>query len=217
MMKNAKFLADAPKSSAMTDLVPPERLNTPAPQTLDLLLTRRSGSAKAMTGPGPDAGQLRTILTAATRVPDHGKLTPWRFITFTGDARGRFGAELARLFKEAHPAAIDEILALERRRFERAPVVIAVISRAEGNAKVPEWEQVLSAGAVCMTINLAAHALGFAASWLTEWPAYDDRVKDVLGLDAKERVAGFIYLGTPAAPLEDRPRPALETVVTAWS
>ena len=200
----------------MTDLIPPDRLNAPAPQTLDLLLTRRSGSAKAMTGPGPDADQLRTILTAATRVPDHGKLAPWRFITFTGDARGRFGAELARLFKETNPNAIDEILALERRRFERAPVVIAVVSRAEGNAKVPAWEQELSAGAVCMTINLAAHAMGFVASWLTEWPAYDERVKEVLGLAAKERVAGFIYLGKPAAPLEDRPRPALDAVVTAW-
>ena len=215
-MKNAKFLAGAPKSPAMTDLIPPDRLNTPAPQTLDLLLTRRSGSAKAMTAPGPDAEQLRTILTAATRVPDHGKLTPWRFITFTGEARGRFGAELARLFREANPNAIDEIVALERRRFERAPVVVAVISRANGNPKVPEWEQVLSAGAACMTINLAAHAMGYAASWLTEWPAYDARVAEVLGLTGNERVAGFIYLGTPAAALEDRPRPALDTVVTAW-
>ncbi len=200
----------------MIPLVPPERLNTPAPEALDLLLTRRSGSAKAMTGPGPDADQLKTILTAATRVPDHGKLTPWRFITFQGDARGRFGAQMAKLFREANPNAIEEILAFEARRFERAPVVIAVISRAEGNAKVPEWEQVLSAGAVCMALNLAAHALGFTASWLTEWPAYDARVKSVLGLSEKERVAGFIYLGTPAVPLEDRPRPALETIVTAW-
>ncbi len=200
----------------MTELIPPERLNTPAPRTLDLLLTRRSGSAKAMTGPGPDEAQLRTILTAASRVPDHGKLTPWRFITFTGDARARFGARMADLFREKNPDVIDEIVALEARRFERAPVVVAVISSARGNAKVPEWEQVLSAGAVCMTLALAAHALGFAASWLTEWHAYDERVKPVLGLSEHEKIAGFIYLGTPAVPLEDRPRPPLERVVTAW-
>ncbi|MFT3811544.1 MAG: nitroreductase [Micropepsaceae bacterium] len=200
----------------MTALIPAERLNTPAPDALKLLLTRRSGSAKAMTGPGPSPEQLDVILTAATRVPDHGKLTPWRFITFQGDARGRFGAELARLFREKNPDAIDEIVALEAKRFERAPVVVAVISRALGNAKVPEWEQVLSAGASCMALNLAAHALGFTASWLTEWPSYDERVKPLLGLADHERVAGFIYLGMPAAPLEDRPRPALETIVTAW-
>jgi len=200
----------------MTSPVLPERLNTPAPQALELLLTRRSGSPKAMTGPGPDAGQLRTILTAATRVPDHGKLTPWRFITLQGEARGRFGAELARLFKESNPAAIDEILASEARRFERAPVVVAVVSRAEGNAKVPEWEQQLSSGAACTMLLLAAHALGFTAAWYTEWPAYDARVKPVLGLSEKERIAGFIYIGMPAIPLEDRPRPALETIVTAW-
>lgn len=201
----------------MTDLIPAARLNTPAPQTLDLLLTRRSGSAKAMTGPGPDAAQLEVILTAASRVPDHGKLAPWRFITFTGDARTRFGSEMARLFRDANPGAIDEIVALEARRFERAPVIVAVVSRARGNAKVPEWEQVLSAGAACMTLSLAAHALGFAASWLTEWHAYDERVKPVLGLSAEERIAGFIYLGTPAAPLEDRPRPPLEAIVTPWA
>lgn len=201
----------------MTDLIPPDRLNTPSPSTLDLLLTRRSGSAKAMTGPGPDAAQLQTILTAATRVPDHGKLTPWRFITFTGEGRTRLGEHTARIFKETNPEAIDEIIASERRRFERAPVVIAVISRAQGNAKVPEWEQVLSAGAVCTTIVLATHALGFTASWLTEWTAFDERVNAVLGLAGHERIAGFIYLGTPAVPLEDRPRPALDTIVTAWT
>lgn len=197
-------------------LIPPDRLNTPAPQTLDLLLTRKSGSPKAMTGPGPDADQLRTILTAASRVPDHGKLTPWRFITFRGEARGRFGAELARLFKAANPDAIPEILAAEARRFERAPVVVAVVSRAEGNPKVPEWEQQMSAGAACTMMLLAAHALGFTPAWYTEWPAYDARVKEVLGLSEKERIAGFIYIGMPANPLEDRPRPALETIVTAW-
>lgn len=200
----------------MTRILPTDQLNRRDADALTLLQTRRSGSAKAMTAPGPDEDQLTTILEAATRVPDHGKLTPWRFIVFRGEARAAFGEELARLFREANPSAIDEIVALERGRFLRAPVVVAVISRAAGNAKVPEWEQVLSAGAVCMNLALATHALGFAASWLTEWPAFDERVKPLLGLTGPERVAGFIYLGTPAAPLEDRPRPALETIVEVW-
>ena len=184
---------------------------------LNLLLSRRSGSAKAMTAPGPDAAQLDAILTAATRVPDHGKLTPWRFVVFEGEARAAFGEKLATLFAEANPSAIPELVDLERRRFLRAPTIVAVISRALGNAKVPEWEQVLSAGAVCMNLLLATHALGLTGSWLTEWPSYDERVRPLLGLAAREKIAGFVYLGTPAAPLEDRPRPALETVVTRWT
>lgn len=201
----------------MTNLPSPDRLNVPAPQTLDLMLTRRSGSAKAMRGPGPDGPQLETILRAATRVPDHGKLAPWRFIVFQGEARAVFGERIAVLFREKLPDAIPELVEAERRRFLRAPVVVAVVSRAEGNAKVPEWEQILSAGAVCMNLLLAAHALGFAGSWVTEWLGYDEQVKPVLGLGEKERIAGFIYLGTPAVPLEDRPRPALETIVKYWT
>ncbi|BCW88289.1 Putative NAD(P)H nitroreductase YdjA [Alphaproteobacteria bacterium SO-S41] len=196
---------------------PPDRLNVTDAGTLGLLLSRRSGSAKAMTAPGPDAAQLELILTAATRVPDHGKLTPWRFVVFEGEARAAFGEKLAALFAAANPTAIPEIVELERRRFLRAPTIVAVISRALGNAKVPEWEQVLSAGAVCMNLLLATHAQGLTGSWLTEWPSYDERVRPLLGLAAHERVAGFVYLGTPAAPLEDRPRPPLETIVTRWT
>lgn len=200
----------------MRPLLPPERLNQRDAGALALLLTRRSGSAKAMGAPGPDAAQVETILSAATRVPDHGKLTPWRFIVFEGAARAVFGDHLASLFREANPTAIDELIEAERRRFLRAPVVVAVVSKAQGNAKVSEWEQVLSAGAVCMTMLNAAHALGFAGSWITEWYAYDERVRPLLGLAPHERTAGFIYLGTPSVPLEDRPRPELDSVVTYW-
>ena len=195
----------------------PARLNVADGGPLDLLLTRRSGSAKAMTAPGPDAAQLDTILTAATRVPDHGKLAPWRFILLEGEARAQFGQRAAEVFRARHPDAIPELVALEEKRFLRAPTVVVVVSRAEGNAKVPEWEQVLSAGASAMTMLLAAHALGFAGSWLTEWLAYDDAVKPLLGLAPRERIAGFVYLGTPAAPLEDRPRPPLDTIVSRWT
>ena len=197
-------------------MLPPDRLNAPAPQAVDLLLSRRSGSAKAMTGPGPTPEQLDLILTAASRVPDHGKLTPWRFIVFGGEDRARFGDHLARLFRDANPQAIDELVEAERRRFLRAPTVVGVVSRAVGNPKTPEWEQVLSAGAACMALSLATHALGYTTSWLTEWYAYDERVRPLLGLEPHERMAGFVYLGTPAIPLEDRPRPALETIVTRW-
>jgi nitroreductase len=201
----------------MTGPQDPAPLNVTDAGALALLLSRRSGSAKAMTAPGPDPAQLDTILTAASRVPDHGKLAPWRFIVFEGEARAAFGARLAELFAAANPDAIPELVDLERHRFLRAPTIVAVVSRAAANAKISEWEQVLSAGAACLNLSLAAHALGFAASWLTEWPAYDDRVRPLLGLAAHERIAGFIYLGTPAVPLEERPRPALEAIVTRWS
>lgn len=201
----------------MRPLLSPDELNSLTKSTLDLLLTRRSGSAKAMTGPGPTDEQLASILSAASRVPDHGKLTPWRFIVFQGATREAFGRHLAELFQQANPSAIEELVAAERNRFLRAPVVVGVVSQALGNAKVPEWEQILSAGAVCMTLLLATHAQGLTGSWLTEWYAYDERIRPILGLQPHERMAGFIYLGTPAIPLEDRPRPTLDSVVTNWT
>jgi nitroreductase len=188
-------------------------LNRPAPDTIGLLLTRRSGSAKTMTGPGPDAEQLRTILTAAARVPDHGKLFPWRFIVFEGHARARFGDILAECLTATETVS-DERLALERARFLRAPVVVAVISRLREGIPIPTWEQELSAGAVCQTMLIAATALGFVANWLTEWPAYNPLVAERLGLAAGERIAGCIYIGTPAVPLEERVRPDPDKIVT---
>jgi nitroreductase len=190
-------------------------LNRPAPGTIDLLLTRRSGSAKAMTGPGPGAEELRTILTAAARVPDHGKLFPWRFIIFEGDARARFGEVLAECLKAGEPAS-EERLAMERGRFLRAPVVVAVISRVREGIPIPEWEQQLSSGAVCQTMLIAATALGYVANWITEWPAYNPLVSERLGLQAGERIAGCIYIGNPALPLEERVRPDLDKLVTQF-
>jgi nitroreductase len=193
----------------------PAELNKAAPEALDLMLSRRSGSAKAMTGPGPDPEQLRRILAAAVRVPDHGKLAPWRFIVFEGEGRSRMGALLADVVareKDASPARIAE----ERGRFLRAPVVIGVVSRLREQIAIPVWEQELSAGAVCQNILLAAHALGFVGSWVTQWCAYHAEVLERLGLKPGEKMAGYIYLGRPAAPLEDRPRPDIDALVTRF-
>lgn len=190
-------------------------LNRPVPGAIDLLLTRRSGSAKAMTGPGPDAEELRTILAAAVRVPDHGKLFPWRFILFEGGARARFGEILAECLKVSEETT-QERLAMERARFLRAPVVVAVISRVREGIPIPVWEQQLSAGAVCQTMLIAATSLGFVANWLTEWPAYNPLVAQRLGLQEGERVAGFVYIGKSAQPLEERVRPDLDKLVTRF-
>jgi len=183
---------------------------------LALLKTRKSGSAKAMGEPGPTPEQLSEILAIAVRVPDHGKLTPWRFILFSGEARARFGAILADRWKTLHTDHGAESLAFQRDLFTRAPMVLAVISRAAPHPKIPEWEQLLSSAAVCQNIVLAASAMGIGAQWQTDWPAYDAEVFKAMGLAPHERVSGFIYLGTPTAPLEERPRPDPATLLTRW-
>ena len=181
---------------------------------MGLLLTRRSGSAKAMKAPGPTAPTLRRLLEAASRAPDHGKLFPWRFIIFEGDARAQMGTLLAECLSanEATPERVSQ----EKGRFLRAPVVVAVVSRVREAIPIPEWEQMLSAGAVCQNLLVAAHAEGFVASWITEWCAYHPRVKEKLGLKPGERIAGFVYIGTSAVPLEERVRPDLDSLVTRF-
>lgn len=180
-----------------------------------LLQHRRSAPVPLLAAPGPTLDQIETLLTVATRVPDHGKLSPWRLILFSGDGRDRAGAVIAKVFAEANPAADDKRLAIESNRFS-APLVVAVISRAERHFKVPEWEQVLSSGAVCMNLTVAANAMGFATAWLTEWYAYDRRILERFGLSANQKVAGFIHIGTAPGPREDRPRPALADLVTTF-
>ncbi|HJW39624.1 MAG TPA: nitroreductase [Rhizomicrobium sp.] len=191
-------------------------LNRPAPGALDLLLTRRSGSAKTMTGPGPSAAQLKAILTAAARVPDHGKLFPWRFIVFEGEGRKRMGGLLADVLRETEPQVTEERLDMERNRILRAPVIVAVVSRVRESIPIPEWEQILSAGAVCQNLLIASHALGFVANWITEWCAYHPLVRDRLGLKSGERIAGFVYIGHPAQPLEERVRPDMTKIVSRF-
>jgi nitroreductase len=184
--------------------------------TLDLLLARRSVSANALAEPGPNAAQLELILTAALRVPDHKKLVPWRFLLFQGEARGAFGKILAEVCaaEENDPGAFR--LETEAQRFLRAPLVIAVISRVVKNPAAPDWEQILSAGAACQNLILAATALGFGAQWITEWYGYSPGIRRALGLADNERVAGFVYIGTPKEKPEERERPKLADIVAPW-
>lgn len=182
---------------------------------LDYLLKRRSASAQDLHAPGPSSEELERILTAAVRVPDHGKLAPWFFIILQREGSVQAGAKLRAIFKSENPEASEERLAIEDTRFSRSPVVVAVVSRMRKGNK-PLWEQILSAGAVGMTLSLAAHASGYGAAWVTEWPAFHPAFKAYLGLDARDHIAGFIHLGTPGAVPEDRPRPALSSVVTHW-
>lgn len=188
--------------------------NHPAPHAIDLLLSRRSGSAKAMKEPGPSPKQLAQILQAGSRAPDHGKLFPWRFIVFEGKGRERAGDILAQVMEAEGER--DKQVEEERGRFLRAPVVIGVISAAREQHKIPVWEQELSAGAVCQNILIAATALGFVGNWLSEWYAYHPIVKQTLGLKAGERIAGFIYIGTPKDELEERPRPDMDAIVSVF-
>jgi nitroreductase len=187
------------------------------PDALQLLKTRRSVKPMELTGPPPSDAEIDSMLSIASRVPDHGKLTPWRFIVFSGDARVSAGDVIAAAFKANRADATPEQIEFERHRLARAPLVIAVVSRAAPHVKIPEWEQQLSAGASAMNLVNAAHAMGYAASWITEWYAYDRGVLDALGLGPNERMAGFVHIGRPAKPPEDRDRPKLDTIVTRYS
>ena len=184
--------------------------------TIDLLKTRRSAPALSLVEPGPTPAELETLLTAASRVPDHGKLAPFRFILFQGEGRTRAGEIIAEVFAAAHSEADADQLRVERKRLALAPLVVAVVSRAGPHEKIPEWEQVLTSGAVCMNLIIAANALGFATVWLTEWYAYDRAVLDRLGLAANEKIAGFIHIGRNPMPRDDRPRPALADIVATF-
>jgi nitroreductase len=186
------------------------------PDTIELLKTRRSVKPMELRAPGPSAAEIDTLLTIASRVPDHGKLAPWRFIVFEGPARHTAGRKIAEIFRTKNPQATADQIEFECNRLARAPLVIAVVSRAGPHVKIPEWEQILSSGAAATNLVIAANALGFAASWLTEWYAYDRGVLEALGLAANEKIAGFVHIGTPVTSPGDRPRPALSAVVSRY-
>jgi len=182
----------------------------------DYLLARRSTGMAFLKEPGPTAAQLEQILTIGTRVPDHGKITPWRLVIIEGEARQLAGEKLAEITARRNPDLDEASLEIERQRFLPAPLTIGVISAPKDHPKVPEFEQLLSAGNVAFNLLHAAHALGFGATWVTRWYAFDDEAAAMLGARAGERFVGFVHIGTPTAAIEDRPRPVLADIVSHW-
>jgi len=185
--------------------------------SLDSLNQRRSAPSRQLDEPGPDAAQLDKLLHAAIRVPDHGKLVPFRLLAIRGDARARLGATLIELRLRKQPDIAPSALDKDRERFNHAPLIIAVIARIEReHPKIPAQEQLLSAGCVAYNLLLGAQALGFGAQWLTGWAAYDRDVAVLLGLAANERVIAFVHIGTPREPPPERNRPAVDEVFSEW-
>jgi nitroreductase len=186
-----------------------------SPETLALLARRRSTKIAHFTDPGPSGDEIDEILRLAARVPDHGKLGPWRFVVIAGDGRGRAGQALADVI--ASDAGVDDAqLSAARQTFARAPVCVMVVSAASAHPKIPEWEQQLSAGAACFAMLLSAHAMGYAGCWLTGWPVYDARARAALGLAEHERIAGFIHLGSAAEQPTERVRADVKSRVSRY-
>ena len=185
-------------------------------QTIELLLTRRSVPPRLLSIPAPTSEEVATLLTIASRVPDHGRAVPWRFITFTAAGAVALGESIAAIYSDEHPDAPEATLEAERNRLLRAPLVIAVVSSVREHPKAPEWEQILSAGAAAMSLVIAANAMGYGANWHTEWYAYNRSVLTELGLSDNERIAGFVHIGTALERPQDRPRPSLDEVVTQY-
>ncbi len=191
----------------------PTPFGQPSPQTLALLAQRRSSSPKSLAAPAPSSEELQTLLRLAARVPDHGKLFPWRFIILQGEAKAQLVRRYEALAKD-RPDPDKAGGALFKLR--APPMAVVVVSRVLEN-HIPSWEQLLSAGACCQTLVIAATAMGYGANWITDWYSYDPRATALMGLDAKEQVAGVVLLGTPTeAPLE-RVRPDVEAITTVWA
>lgn len=184
---------------------------------LHALATRASTPSRLLAAPGPDRSTLQAMLALALRVPDHGKLAPWRYLVIEGEARETLSAALVQRFLEREPGATEAAIAKERQRFLHAPVIVTVIARTTPNHKIPVQEQLLSAGAVCFQLLLAAQAHGYGAQWLTGWAAYDPGIARQLGLTEHESVIGFLHLGTAREPGPERPRPALADHLAWWT
>ena len=186
------------------------------PALRDYLLTRRSVGQAFLAEPAPTGDDLKTLLTIATRVPDHGKLAPWRLVLFSGEARAAAGEKLAEIARRKRPELDEAGLDIERRHFLPAPLVIGVVSTAKPHVKIPEFEQLLSAGNVAFNLVHGAYALGYAATWITRWYTFDSDAALALGAKEGERFVGFVHIGTPTTTIEDRPRPDLAEIVTEW-
>ena len=186
-------------------------------EALAALDARRSVPAKQLDAPGPDDATLLRMLRSASRVPDHGKRVPFRFLRIAGADRDALGERLAARSLERDPGIGEGALDKDRRRFSHAPLVIVVVAVLDPqDTKIPEVERLLTAGSVCFALLQAAQALGFGGSWLSGWPAYDPDVLALLGLDTNERVAGFIHIGTPRIEAPERERPDPATLLTDW-
>jgi nitroreductase len=183
--------------------------------TLTLLETRRSARPRDLVGPGPGPAELRRILEIALRSPDHGKLHPWRFVHVPRARRADFAALLDRAYHADNPDPGRLEIEANARFANQAPELVVALSSPTPGIKIPVWEQELSCGAACMNLVLAAHASGFAAGWVTGWAAYSPEVLAAFGAPP-ERIAGFIFLGTPGAELEERQRPEYGEVVSEW-
>lgn len=182
---------------------------------LALLKTRRSGKPRDLVAPGPDDAQLRTMLEIASRTPDHGKLFPWRFVIVRPDQRDALAALLESAYLADKPDAGRLEIAAMHDFARQAPCLVVVMYSPKPESHIPLWEQELSAGAAAMNLLHAAHASGFAGGWLTAWPAYSNAVRDAFG-SAPEKIAGFVFIGTPGKPQEERPRPDYDAVVSTW-
>jgi nitroreductase len=201
-------LAASPAASAVAMF---NDLSSPA----TLLATRRSGKPRDMAAPGPDDAQLRSILQVAIRTPDHGKLAPWRFVIVGEGQRAAFATLLRDAYRETKPAAGRLELEAIDQFAHQAPTLVVALSKPAHASHIPIWEQELSAGAACMNLLLAVHAAGFVGGWLTGWATYSTPVRDAFG-EGDEKIAGFIFIGSPTRPMEERPRPDYDAVVRHW-
>jgi len=183
----------------------------------DFLAQRSSTTISAISGPAPEGEELAALLKVAARVPDHGRLTPWRFILYRGDARLKVGEYLAQRAEEIEGPMPEGRKEKELTRFSRAPLVVGVVSSPVAHERIPEWEQFLSAGAVAMNLCTAANALGYASNWITNWYSDDASARAFLGLAPNERVAGFVHIGTAANKMPERPRADMDKIVTEYS
>ncbi len=184
---------------------------------LALMERRRSAPLRGLVEPGPTPDELARMLRLAARVPDHGRLVPWRFIVIAGAARAQLGARLDALYAAQNPDLPPAKADMWTLYLSRAPLTVVLVARPDPAAKVPEWNQVLSAGAAGMALTLAASAMGFATQWLLKWPGRDPQAAALVGAKPDERIAGFIHIGRPGAAAEDRPRPGLDEVVAFWA
>lgn len=183
---------------------------------LSLLKTRRSGRPRDLVEPGPSPAELREVLSIAMRVPDHGKLAPWRFVVVGKEQRLALEALLHRAFRAGSPQPTGPEQEAITRFANQAPALVVVLSKPAENHKIPVWEQQLSAGAACMNLLNATHAIGYAGGWITGWPTYSEEVRRAFCRDG-ESITGFMFIGTPGQPLEERPRPDFDSVVSAWT